>query len=71
MLSRAVFLGKLEYALPNRLINQFKSVQPSRQQELRAYCPTIYTVKKLKEKETTNQRGYLLRKLALNSFGSS
>ena len=27
-------------------------------------------VKKLKEKETTNQRGYLLRKLALNSFGS-
>ena len=26
--------------------------------------------KSLKEKETTNQRGYLLRKLALNSFGS-
>ena len=35
------------------------------------YLGYVYNFwKSLKEKETTNQRGYLLRKLALNSFGS-
>ena len=30
--------------LPKWSINQFKPVQQSRQQALRAYCPNIYTV---------------------------
>ena len=31
-------------ALPKQPINQFKLIQQSRQQTLRAYCPDIYTV---------------------------
>ena len=32
------------FALPKWPINQFKPVQQSRKQLLRAYCPNIYTV---------------------------
>ena len=32
--------------MPKWPINQFKPVQQSRQQALRAYCPNIYSVKK-------------------------
>ena len=36
----------VHFALPKQLINlnQFKLIQQNRQQALRAYCPTIYTV---------------------------
>ena len=34
----------MHVALPERLSNQFKPVQQSRQEALRAYCPNIYTM---------------------------
>ena len=34
----------MHVALPKRPINQFKLVQKSRQQALKAYCPHIYTL---------------------------
>ena len=36
----------VDIVLPNRPTNQFKLVQQSRQQALRAYCTNIYTVVK-------------------------
>ena len=42
----SVWSGKLHVALPKRPINQFKPVQQSKKQALRAYCPNIYTLLK-------------------------
>ena len=38
-------------ALPKQSIKQFKPVQQSREQPLRAYCPNIYTVNTGREQE--------------------
>ena len=36
----------MHVAVPKRPIHQFKPVQQSRQQALKAYCPNIYTLLK-------------------------
>ena len=43
-LVRNQVFSAVHLALTKRRINQFKPVQQSRQQVLRAYCPNIYAV---------------------------
>ena len=51
-------------ALPQLPINQFKSVQKNRQQELRAYCQNMYTVPdKIEARKKSVARGSDLRLL--------